>query len=1082
MRTLLLQTFFCILFSFLFCAFIFPQQNDPIHWTAPIHVQSKNIFMLWSQQDNGGSGLVSRQKIYKYFLKDSAQAANQRLSGSQFHQDTAAGVSGNRQMDVAAGYFTNGVYENVVASWEGPSQSIQLMIPHFDTTANAWSESSELTIPGPVVASGAQQRGRIYVRTGDFLRIGKDQFVLAFQGADSTIHLQVYNVDSNLVPHLIAAINDEKLLPSPIDLARFSITTGDLNGDGKDEIVLDWIEQNYNGLNKWALYTKVYDVSGSSILPKARSIIFEEPTNYSIQAPNFGITAGQFKKNGENQVGIVCAANEQGGNNAYIFLYMLEATPDLSLLTYDPSMRDSIQIGTSGSINDFSIASGDLNGDARDELVYDLNGTIYVYSTDDFLNLTYRLSMNGLSSGAEDELLSFDFLKIGDLNYDGSDDVVIEKDIYGNGSNHWIGLTVYTISQNLTSHSIFSTIETDTSTDNGANSYYTYALALGNFDGTRLTIGRPNHTVENNIVQPLVVLNTPPIHFDMLNGTKYDLSDSFSGNTPSFYSTYETQQSSSTELKSHTHKDVSDAAGINLSGNVGETIQVAAEPLGVGASVSASIATNFEIKVEETWGHSYSIDTSTTQKTLLDIGVTAKGDDQIYATTSSYDIWTYPVYIGNDTTSIVNYINFTSPIKTVGAWFPSKTYATNFYIPNHQVGNILSYFPSDSAMNNPDIDSSIVSLTQSQGLPISGQSGSKWDLDYSKYDQSSLDTTWNSGWDINYNFGAPAFSSVGNNAHFTTTTTTIMSGFDLRATFGTLVDSLGNVAAYTVFPYAYRSKDGAIVINYAVDPVIAPPGQPQSWWQLEYGKYSDPTFILPWFYDLQKGILLTENAKRYQTTDIFFNNYSPQTGDTVSITARVRNFSLLDTPAQVTVKFYIGDPDSGGTVITGINGVDSTTTTSFIKERGWTDATMKWIVPPGLQQYPRIYAVLDPQNLVKEIHEENNKGFAVLGIPSQVTGLVTTANVVPKNYILYQSYPNPFNPTTTIEYSIPNTSLVNITVYDILGRQVTELINKVQFAGKHQVLFNASNLASGIYFYQIHAGNFFQTKKMILLK
>ena len=809
------------------------------------------------------------------------------------HQDTAADVSGNKQMDAASGYFTNGRFENVVAAWEGPNQTIQLMIPHFDTTANAWSESSKLTIAGPIISYANEQRGRIYVRTGDFLGIGKDQFVIAFQGADSTIHLQVYEVDNSLVPHLIASINNEKLLPLPLDLARFSITTGDLNGDGKDEIVLEGIEQNYNGLNKWALYTRIYDVSGSSLIPEARNFVFEEPANYFIQAPKFGITAGQFKKNGEKQVALVCAANEQGGNNAYIFLYMLESSPDLSMLTFDPSKRDSIKTDLGGTINDFSIASGDLNNSGRDELLYDLNGNIYVYSSDDQLNLTYRQSMNGLSNGLYDDQLSFDFLKVGDLNYDGSGDVVVEKDIYGNQTNHWLELTVYTISQDLTSHSVFAIVETDTSNDNGFNSYYNYALALGNFDGNRLTIGRPNHTVENNIVQPLVVLNTPPIHFDVLNGDIYDLSNSFSGSEPSFYSTYEEKISSSTYLSSHTHNDVSDAAGINLSGNVGETAQVAAEPLGVGGSVSASIATNFALKVEATWGHSYSSDTSTTKKTSLDIGVTAKGDDQIYATTSSYDIWTYPVYIGNDTASIVNYINFTSPIKTVGSWFGSETYATNYYIPNHQVGNILSYFPSDSAMQNPDIDSNIVSISESQGLPISGQSGSHWDLDFSKYSQSTLDTTWNSGWDINFNYGAPAFSSIGNNAHFTTTTTTVMNGFDLRATFGSLVDSLGNVAAYTVFPYSYRSKDGAIVINYAVDPVVASPGQPQSWWQQQYGKYSDPTFILPWFYDPQKGIKLIEKAKRYQTTDIFFNNYSPQAGDTINITARVRNFAWL---------------------------------------------------------------------------------------------------------------------------------------------------------------------------------------------
>ena len=1079
-RSMLQICFFSVLFLSASIS-IYPQQNDPIHWSGPIHVQSKNIFMLWSQQVNGGTDLVSRQKIYKYYLKDSSKSVNQRLSGTQVHQDTAAAVSGNRQMDVAAGYFTIGRFENVVAAWEGPNQTIQLMIPHFDTSANAWSESGELTFPGPVVQYGAQQRGRIYVRTGDFLGTGKDQFVLAFQGADSTIHLRVYDVDNSLVPHLIASINDEKLLPIPSDLARFSVTAGDLNGDGKDEIILDGIEQNYNGSGKWALYAKVYDVSGSSLIPETRSIIFIEPSNYSIQAPVFGITTGQFKKNGEDQVGLVCAANEQGGNNAYIFIYMLESAHDLSNLTYDITKRDSIKTDLGGSINDFSIASGDLNNAGRDELVYDLNGTIYVYSTDDLLNLTYRQSMNGLSSGVYDNQLSFDFLKIGDLNYDGSDDIVIEKDIYSNQTNHWLALTVYTISQDLSKHSVFAAIETDTSTYNNTNSYYNYALALGNFDGSTLTIGRPNHTVESNIVQPLVVLNTPPIHFDILNGNKYDLNNSFNGNVPGFYSTYEQQSTQSVNMITSTHNDVSDAAGVNLSGNIGASIQEEAAPLGVGVQISQSIATNFLIKVEGTWGHSYSSEKSTTHTTSLDIGVSAKGDDQIYAITSSYNIWTYPVYIGNDTSSVVNYINFASPVNPTGAWFPSKTYASNFYIPNHEVGNILSYLPSDSAMNNPDIDSSIVSIAQSQGLPISGQSGSYWDLDYTKYSQSTLDSTWHSGWDINYNFGAPAFSSVGNNAHFTSTTTSIMSGFDLRATFGSIVDSLGNIAAYTVFPYAYRSKNGAVVINYAVDPVIAGQGQSQSWWQVEYGRHSDPTFILPWFYDPEKGMALTENVKRYQTTDIFFNNYAPQPGDTIKITARVRNFSLAATPTPVSVKFYVGDPDSGGTIITGINGADSAATLSYIRNRGWSDANINWVVPSGLPQYPRIYAVADPDNQIQEVHENNNKGFSVLGRQSTVSG-INTVKTVPGTYTLYQSFPNPFNPAATIRYSIPMGNHVIIKIYDILGRELATLVDRYEGAGTYNVKFNGENYASGVYFYRIHAGSFVQTKKMLLLK
>ena len=86
------------------------------------------------------------------------------------------------------------------------------------------------------------------------------------------------------------------------------------------------------------------------------------------------------------------------------------------------------------------------------------------------------------------------------------------------------------------------------------------------------------------------------------------------------------------------------------------------------------------------------------------------------------------------------------------------------------------------------------------------------------------------------------------------------------------------------------------------------------------------------------------------------------------------------------------------------------------------------------------------------------------------------------SFSLDQNYPNPFNPTTQIRYSIAKAGLVNIKVYDILGRQVAELINHNQGAGEYTVNFNASNLTSGVYIYKIQSGSFTATKKMMLLK
>jgi hypothetical protein len=89
---------------------------------------------------------------------------------------------------------------------------------------------------------------------------------------------------------------------------------------------------------------------------------------------------------------------------------------------------------------------------------------------------------------------------------------------------------------------------------------------------------------------------------------------------------------------------------------------------------------------------------------------------------------------------------------------------------------------------------------------------------------------------------------------------------------------------------------------------------------------------------------------------------------------------------------------------------------------------------------------------------------------------------LPEAYALHQNYPNPFNPTTTIAYDLPEESNVTIAVYNITGQKVMEVFSGKQVAGVHQHNFDASNLSSGIYLYTIKAGNFQQSRKMILTR
>ncbi|MFA3784083.1 kelch repeat-containing protein [Melioribacteraceae bacterium 4301-Me] len=104
--------------------------------------------------------------------------------------------------------------------------------------------------------------------------------------------------------------------------------------------------------------------------------------------------------------------------------------------------------------------------------------------------------------------------------------------------------------------------------------------------------------------------------------------------------------------------------------------------------------------------------------------------------------------------------------------------------------------------------------------------------------------------------------------------------------------------------------------------------------------------------------------------------------------------------------------------------------------------------------------------------------------PDGVDGVEEEKESIVRDFRLYQNYPNPFNPGTTIEYVLPKESFVNLTVYNSLGEKVAILVNEYQRNGKYKVRFtaNVKNLASGIYFYSLRAGNNVITKKMILLR
>ena len=152
----------------------------------------------------------------------------------------------------------------------------------------------------------------------------------------------------------------------------------------------------------------------------------------------------------------------------------------------------------------------------------------------------------------------------------------------------------------------------------------------------------------------------------------------------------------------------------------------------------------------------------------------------------------------------------------------------------------------------------------------------------------------------------------------------------------------------------------------------------------------------------------------------------------------------------------------------------------------YNDTTINLSNSPGDDYKPVIsFYSIDTTNVaVFWTHEENGKQdiWMAKTVFAPILGAVTEPPQSPGNYSLEQNYPNPFNPSTNISFSLKNNSHAALTIYNSLGQKVEELLNKDLSAGNYNLIWNAENFASGIYYYELKTDTktFFQ--KMILLK
>ena len=149
-----------------------------------------------------------------------------------------------------------------------------------------------------------------------------------------------------------------------------------------------------------------------------------------------------------------------------------------------------------------------------------------------------------------------------------------------------------------------------------------------------------------------------------------------------------------------------------------------------------------------------------------------------------------------------------------------------------------------------------------------------------------------------------------------------------------------------------------------------------------------------------------------------------------------------------------------------------------------------FLVSNQLTTIDKIYSdlIIHNNKIISVWNDERNDPFDIYcnirsyTNPDTTVNIIQTSSSIPENFLLYQNYPNPFNPVTHLEFRISKLGFVSLKVYDILGKEVKTLVNEVKPVGIYKVLFDGSNLPSGVYFYKIEAGDFLSIKKMMLLK
>jgi hypothetical protein len=936
-------------------------------------------------------------------------ASDYSLSSAGFNSPTAYS-SGNSGAITSADFLGDGREETVTAErCNGPDICLHIRRP--DGSYSDWWDTG-LSLD----AIDTEPAERIVLTAADFNGTGSPQLAMAYETNNYTVNLATFNVDATETqdqPFTQTGItNVGQLMINDSDgnnRQSFDITTGDFAGDGMQEVAVAYVTPLPIYPSYSQAQVSIYGMQSNQLMSEGGLVVATNPYYLSIASGN--VLRGPDAGPGDD---VVLATGYPTSQQVDVFSLSSANSSFSQYRSADYQSNATGQYKSDLTDANIKVATGDFQGDGTDEVVIAQTGDETAGAFEDY-NPVELITVGSSSSDSSLSLINATaYCCTTGPNFSGqftlgvsnlqpinpnaqfssiTPQIVVSNDVTNTtfGSCPYADcLEILTFPGNFQGPGVWhnNSIQYFPLASQDETTYTPYndegdrtAFALTDPNGNSLTLGSPTQFIAGGTAVPLVVLRAPPVHFDQFGSKTYDVNNCYGSSlgTCGFSSSFSDSQQ--TTFTTDVNQTDSWAASATVSGGVSYA----------GFDVEASL--------QGRYGNNFSKENNSSVNTQVTVQVNATVDDYVFYRKTDYVVMEYPIYgAGNTTLGQPNaYIAVITGVDTSYAFentSPGSTVAP--LLDNvHQRRNLLSYpyyFPPGNGEPSNSIDDNAEVAPASAGASVAstpfpsisiGQTGSANGQDsFANQTGQTIANTQTDGYTLTASVGyesegVPVKAKVEGSyqydqSNFQSQSSTFGTTMQLNWNTGSLNRSIGGTN-YTMRPYLYWSKAGALVLDWEVELPTSNNGVPTFWGQM-YGQQPDPALNLPDLLDAAKGYSAPQGGLQFNDPELLFSSSAPTPGP-ITISTLVHNYSLHNEAAWPEVRFYLGDPAHGGLYI-GSGSSGCYASGNCLPAQYTATSHMSWVIPSGLGGRDiRIYAAVDPGHSIQEIHYTNNVGW-----------------------------------------------------------------------------------------------------------